>query len=68
MMHLQIRDKEQANMKSRLISSMIAVYGNVMMDNTLFGLTITLISGLLAALSEVVEESFHHLDLNAPMK
>ena len=68
MMHLPIRDKEQANMKSRLISSMIAVYGNAMMDNTLCGLTKTLISGLSAALLEVEEEFFQPLDLNVLMR
>jgi hypothetical protein len=55
-------------MKSRLRRSTIAMYGNVMFDNTLFGLTTTLISGLLAALSEVVEVYFHPLDLNVPMR
>ena len=44
------------------------MYGNVMMDNMLFGLTTTLISGLLAALLEVEEESLRHLDLNVLMR
>ena len=44
------------------------MYGNVMMDNMLFGLTTTLISGLLAVLLEVEEESLGHLDLNVLMR
>ena len=68
MMRLIIRGKEQATMKSRLKRSMIAMYGNVMMDNTLFGLTKILISGLLAALLEVEEESLRRLYLNVLMR
>ena len=44
------------------------MYGNVMMDNMLFGITTTLISGLLAALLEVVEVYFHPLDPSVQMK
>ena len=68
MMHLLIRDKEQAVMKFRLIRSMITMYGSAMMDNMLFGITTTLISGLSAALLEVEEESLGHLNLNVPMR
>ena len=65
-MRLQIKDKGQVTMKFRLRSLTIAMYGNVMMDNTLFGITTTLISGLLAALLKVEEESLG-LNLNVLM-
>jgi hypothetical protein len=68
MMRLQIKDKGQVTMKFRLRRSTIAMYGNVMMDSMLFGSTTTLISGLLAALLEVEEESLRHLDLNVLMR
>ena len=67
-MRLQIRGKGQVTMKFRQRRSTIVMYGNVMMDNMLFGLTTTLISGLLAALLEVEEESLRHLDLNVLMR
>ena len=67
-MHLLIRDKEQAAMKSRLRRSTVGMYGSAMMDNMLFGITTTLMSGLLAALLEVEEESLDHLDLNVLMR
>ena len=67
-MRLQIKDKGQVTMKFRLRRLTIVMYGNVMMDNMLFGLTTTLISGLLAALLEVEEESLRHLDLNVLMR
>jgi hypothetical protein len=47
---------------------MIAMYGNVMMDNMLFGLTTTPISGLLAALLEVEEEYLGLQNLNVLMR
>ena len=62
-MRLQIKDKGQVTMKFRLRSLTIVMYGNVMMDNTLFGITTTLISGLLVAQLEVEEESLG-LNLN----
>ena len=68
MMRLQIKDKGQVTMKFRLRRSTIAMYGNVMMDNMLFGITMTLISGLLAVLLEVEEESLGLRNLNVLMR
>ena len=67
-MPLQIKDIGQVTMKFRLKRSIITIYGNVMMDNMLFGITTTLISGLSAALLEVEEESLVLPILNVLMR
>ena len=60
MTRLLIRGKGQVTMKSKLIISTIAMYGNVMMANMSYGSIVTLtMDGLFQAILEAVEESLH---------